>query len=358
MKILEVINSLSYRGGAQTLFAHLCEELSKINEEPIHLLVLYDRVDDSFDFLKKKNNIVFHTIDKRSSFDFKAAKKLKSLIEEISPDVINFHLSFLPTYFLAFGFKKRSWKLIKTYHSIPNKDTNKFDIFLQKRYVKKEMLSFIGISENITLISKKLYPHAEIKTINNGVIPFEANNQNNTKEYDFVIVASFTEVKNHKLLFDAFEQYLVNKPNAKLLCIGDGVLLKRYMDLVKEKKMENNIIFAGNQNDVYSFLMISKTFVLSSLREGNPISILEALSVGLPVIAPRIGGIPDIIEEGINGLLYNCNNEAELLDNMVKINESNLFNKISFNNLEKSKRFLISQTAFEYLEYFNSLKCK
>ena len=355
MRIVEVINSLSYRGGAQILFVQLCEELAKINDDPVHVIVLYDKVDSSFDYIKTCKNIVFHTIKKRKSFDLKASKTLKQIINSINPDVINYHLPFLTTYYFAFGLKKTRWKLIKTYHSIPNKDTNKVEIFLQKKYVKKGLLNYIGISNTISKMSLELYPSAQVKTIYNGIPANSQYQYNPDAEYDFVIVASFSPVKNHALLFEAFEEYLSYKPDAKLLCVGGGELLGSYIDKTKEKKMENSVTFTNEQANVFEYLVQSKVFVLSSLREGNPISILEALSVGLPVIAPKIGGIPDVIEDGINGVLYECNNKVQLVEAMKKTNDDYFIKNVSSRNLAKSKNYLISNTAVEYFDYFNQL---
>jgi glycosyltransferase involved in cell wall biosynthesis len=334
MRIVEVINSLSYRGGAQVFFCQLCAEMAKSHNEPIHIIVLYDRVDDSFNKIKNTENIIFHTVNKKRSFDLSAARKLKKLLKEIRPDIINFHLPFLSTYFLAFGLKKTNWKLIKTYHSIPNKDTNKFEIFLEKKYAKKGLLSFVGISKTISKIASQIHQNANIKTIYNGISLNNPEQKEYETKYDFVIVASFSKVKNHSLLFDAFEHYV---------------------ELTKAKKMDEKVIFVGNQKNVFPFLHKSRTFVLTSLREGNPISILEAISVGLPVIAPNIGGIPDVIEDGINGYLYECNNHNQLLDAMIRINDSSTYQKIKSNNIKKASMFSIVHTASEYLDFFDVL---
>lgn len=64
MRIVEVINSLSYRGGHK-YFCQLCAEMAKSHNEPIHIIVLYDRVDDSFNKIKNTENIIFHTVNKK-----------------------------------------------------------------------------------------------------------------------------------------------------------------------------------------------------------------------------------------------------------------------------------------------------
>lgn len=354
MKIVEVINSLSYRGGAQVFFFSLCKELAKTNGENLHVIVLYDQMDESFNQIKNLEGIVFHSINKKRSVDFKAAREFRRLINKINPDIINYHLPFLVTYFLSFGFKKTKWKLVKTFHSIPNKDTNRFEIYFEKRYAKKSLLSFIGISDSISEISKTIYPNSIVRTIYNGIEPYCGQNVYNAK-YDFVIVASFSQVKNHIFLINTFEKYVSMNPASKLLCVGGGELLSKCVEIVKSKGLSKNVFFVGSQKNVFPFLCSSRAFVLSSIREGNPISILEAISIGLPVIAPNVGGIPDIIENNVNGLLYEINNENQLLHAMRTITEPVLYEEIKTNNIIKSKRYLIEYAAKQYLNYFYDL---
>lgn len=355
MKIIEVINSLSYRGGAQVFFASLCEELATISTEKIHVIVLYDRFDASFKNIIALKGIVFHSLKKKGRLDFNVAKEFKKIVEDVNPDIINYHLPFLMTYFLSFGFKKTNWKLVKTFHSIPNKDTNRFEIFLEREYAKKGLISFIGISESISKMSKKIYPNSITRTIYNGIKPHPAPNASN-KNYDFIIIASFSKVKNHAFLINTFEKYLLINPNSKLLCVGDGRLLNKCKKIVKNKKMDKNVIFIGKKDNVFPLLNSSRAFVLASTREGNPISILEAMSMGLPIIAPKVGGVPDIVENMVNGILYEANNENELLQAFITISGSAIYNTIKANNLIKSKQYLIKYSASQYLSFFMDLK--
>jgi len=353
MKVLEIINSLSYRGGAQVLFNGLCREFAKNPNVELSILLLYGKIDGSFNELKKLPNVKFYCLNKITSIDLKASRKLKKIITSIDPDVINYHLPFLTTYFLAFGFYTGNWKLVKTFHSIPRKDTNHLELFFEKMFVKKKKLLFVGISDKITDIASKIYKKANIKTIFNGVM-LKKNNSLSTKKYTFICIASFTAVKNHKLLFDAFFKHLLLHPNDTLVCVGDGELLDYYKNFIKNEGYDSKVFFTGAVDDVCSYLNESKIFVLSSTREGNPISILEAMSCGLPIIAPNIGGIPDVVRDNENGILFESNNVDELSNAMSKVMTKYKF--YSTNNRTKSSNFNIKKTAIEYFDYFQDLK--
>lgn len=359
MRIVEVINTLKNRGGAQVFFYNLCKEIMFKKEHELFVVVLYDEIHESFCDLINSNDCCFYTCKKKRNFDFRASFVLKKIIKDIKPDVINFHLSFLPTYFMAFGTKKRSWKLVKTYHSIPGNDLSKINYFFEKRYVKNDNLFFIGISDGIVKASNELYKGTQCCLAYNG-IPNLSNGTgyvSNKKDFDFICVASFENVKNHKLLFDSFCECLNQFPHLKLLCVGGGSLLDYYKDYVKNKKMLNNVFFSGSVDNVSNFYQNSKCFVLSSLREGNPISILEAMSFGLPIIAPNVGGIPDIVKDKDNGFLYERNNKKELTQIMKEfcLNYST-FKKMGENNINYSSRFSIENTYNQYIDFFNNIK--
>ena len=144
MVIVEVISSLSSRGGAEVFLISLIKKLKEKHE--VHLISLYDGINPTFEAEIDKNNINYSSCHKKRRIDLKAASTLRKKLRNIQPDVINFHLSFLTTYYLAFGARKQRWKLIETFHSVPGHDLTKVNNYLRKKYIKKNLLSFIGIS--------------------------------------------------------------------------------------------------------------------------------------------------------------------------------------------------------------------
>ena len=355
MKIVEIINSLNYRGGAQVFFYNLCVEMSKDSSNELYVIVLYNRIHHSFDKLCRFKNIKFYTCNKKNNFDFCCSIRLKKILKSINPDIINFHLSFLLTYFMAFGFKKQNWRLVKTYHSIPGNDLSKTNYFLEKKYIKNNNLYFIAISEQIYKYAVELYPNSICYIAYNGIL-IKTIDDFPAKKFDLICVASFEHVKNHILLLKAIEKCLEQNPRLTLICVGEGSLLNECKDYVLKHGMEDNVFFAGQIEDVSRYYLCSRCFVLSSLREGNPISILEAMSFGLPVIAPRVGGIPDIITDGTNGFLFEKNNYIDLV-RLIKyfMNNAKTFDNIGKSNIGYVQKYSIENTARRYLIIFNEI---
>jgi len=132
-------------------------------------------------------------------------------------------------------------------------------------------------------------------------------------EDDIVIgtVARVQDVKNHRGLIDAFAQLrarLVRKDaelaqRVKLAIVGDGPLLPAVVEQVETLGLENAIWLPGARSDIGALLQTFDVFALPSLAEGTPVSMLEAMACGLPVVASNVGGIPEVIADGAQGLL-------------------------------------------------------
>jgi len=132
---------------------------------------------------------------------------------------------------------------------------------------------------------------------------------------DFVIitVASLVENKGHHSLLDAINILSKKYRSIRLLIVGDGPLRSKLEEYAKNLKISSLIVFTGLRKDVHSLLYLSDLFILCPMeREGLGVSIIEAMSMGVPVIGTSIGGIPELIENQVNGLLVPPCNSYEL----------------------------------------------
>ena len=350
LKIVEIIPILSVRRGAETFFVNLCSALKKRGDVQLEIVLLYDDIDESFSKQFQSMGIRPFFCHKRKGIDLKAAKLFKDTIKNLNPDIIHTHNCCFFTYLLAFGFKKRKWKYFHTCHSVPNVEATKIEHFFRKQFSKKGLITNIGISPLISESFKTLYGIDRVPYVLNG-IPITNQKSHNQKKYDFIMCASFDENKNHKLLIEAFRG-LPHYEQYKLVCLGDGPLFEEIKTRVIEQKLIDNVFFTGAVQNVDDYLLSSKIFVLSSKNEGIPVSILEALNCGLPIIAPRVGGIPDFISSK-NGILFEPNNKEDLQKAMMSlISDDVAIYDISSYNKEYSKNFSIDKTAEDYLNIF------
>lgn len=120
-------------------------------------------------------------------------------------------------------------------------------------------------------------------------------------------VARVQDVKNHRALVDAFARLRTRlpelAPRLKLAIVGDGPLLPAVREQVAVLGLQDAVWLPGARADIAAVLHTFSVFALPSLAEGTPVSMLEAMACGLPVVASRVGGIPEVVDEGVQGLL-------------------------------------------------------
>lgn len=116
-------------------------------------------------------------------------------------------------------------------------------------------------------------------------------------------VARFHPVKDHRTLLHAFSEVAAVRHDVDLLLAGDGVLRDTLEKLAVELRVDQRVQFLGVRNDVASLLAASDVFALTSVSEAASITLLEAMASGLPVVVTAVGGNPEIVRDGVDGLL-------------------------------------------------------
>lgn len=139
------------------------------------------------------------------------------------------------------------------------------------------------------------------------------------KDPDLIVwVGRLVPEKGLMYLFKAMQSVAKEKRNAKLMVIGDGPLKTRLISWVRKMGLYGRILFLGSLDraKVAEILSKSSIFAFPSLREGMPLSVLEAMACGLPVVGFNIPGLKDVVEDGRTGLLVPTRN-SELLSNAI-----------------------------------------
>lgn len=352
MTIVEVIPSLSKRAGAEVFLLNLVNELKKT--ENVVVVSLYCWIDPTIQKMLNDAGVKVYFCNKKVGVDVKCGRLFKKIISEIKPDVLHMHLNCASTYFLAFGFRKQKFSVYLTVHSLVEKDFKSVEIRLIRKYIKKNIIIPIGISELITENIKTKLGVFNATTINNGTKLFApVYDEPNPETISIVCVAAFRPEKNQTLLISSFVRAQAKCDKKLRLCfVGDGPLLDTAKKMV-DNLSDDDIVFAGRQDDVYPFLKESHIFCLSSKYEGNPISIIEAMSVGLPIIAPDVGGIPDVVKDGVNGRLFRVDDDNDLARKLLEIiNDRQKRKLIRENNITDSKEYDIKACSENYLKLF------
>ena len=140
------------------------------------------------------------------------------------------------------------------------------------------------------------------------------------REYKIVgMVANLKLIKNPILFVKAAISILQTNKEVVFLLIGDGPKRQKLEEMVRREGLDKSILFLGRVTPPVPFYRCMDMFVLTSISEGSPTSILEAMSYGLPIVATSVGGVPEIVRDGLNGFLVPSGNVPQLVDAINKL---------------------------------------
>jgi glycosyltransferase involved in cell wall biosynthesis len=171
------------------------------------------------------------------------------------------------------------------------------------------------------LVRRDHFPEDRVRLIYNGIhlnghspMPDRLRMELGIPENAFVIgtIGNLRPVKNHRVLIDAFAKAIVRFPNLMLVILGEGDERQALQKLAEEKGVSERVRLPGFRENASADLGAIDLFVLPSQSEGLPLSLLEAMSAGKPCIASAVGGIPEIISDGLDGLLIPANSAKAL----------------------------------------------
>jgi L-malate glycosyltransferase len=142
-----------------------------------------------------------------------------------------------------------------------------------------------------------------------------------------VVANMYSRVKGHTYLISAASTVCRDIPEAIFVLIGDGKERPNLEQQVRQAGLEKNFLFLGSRGDVPELLACCDLFVLPSEAEALPNALLEAMAAGLPVVGTRVGGIPEIIRNGVDGLIVPAKDPYALAEAILRILQNPRFAK-------------------------------
>jgi glycosyltransferase involved in cell wall biosynthesis len=240
-----------------------------------------------------------------------------------TPDLIYSH--YLLNSYAALRLKKKyNLPLVAIEHwSEVNKD-------VLKSYVKYSGDKVYSIADKVIAVSDSLksmlnkHFHVDALVVHNLVGEgFDYNPTSQRSTFNFVTVGSLFHVKGYDILIDAFAKIASVNNNFRLTIVGDGNQRPLLQQLITKHNLQSKVSLVGRKSraEVADILLNSDVYVSSSRNENFSVSVLEALSIGLPVVATICGGIRECINDS-NGLLVPTENVDLLSDAMLKISQN------------------------------------
>lgn len=268
--------------------------------------------------------------------NFIISAKIAKIIKSEDYDIINLHTT-LAAFFSRLGIMlsfERPKLVINTVHGYLFDDTSSFlkkTIMLLAEKFTKCVTNVVIVMNSIDYdiaIKYKLYKD-NIYLINGMGIdlslfpPISYENKlilrdaYNFSKNDFLLiyVAEFSKRKNQKFLLNSISRLVKDGfKNIKLVLLGDGKFLAELKTYSQDLGINNNIIFTGYTKETCTYYHISDICVSSSRSEGLPFNIMEAMSVGLPIVASNVKGHTDLVRHNENGFLFEYDNINEFCD--------------------------------------------
>ena len=198
-------------------------------------------------------------------------------------------------------------------------------------------------------------PEQKVPVVYNGIdlsrcIPKETYTAG---KMTLIHIGRFNVQKNHRGLLESFQMLQKQVPDCRLQLLGDGELREEMEDYARKLGIEDSVEFLGSQSDVYPYLHQADIFLLPSLFEGMPMTIIEAMGTGLPVVASAVGGVPDMLCDGQSGFLVPCDPEAVSRACERLAASESLRRQLGENARRESVRFSAEHMAMCYCEVYS-----
>ncbi|HWY07398.1 MAG TPA: glycosyltransferase [Candidatus Acidoferrales bacterium] len=311
IKVVQIVPMLS-PGGAERVAVHIARGLNRRRYEPI-VISFTGRVGCDLDHMLEEAGIEVRYLGKRPGFDYRVYSRLDSALKECEPDVIHTHLHVL-RYALPSMLLMKRVSMVHTVHNLAEREIEPRARLIQ-RYALTHGVKPIAVAEEVAASIESLYGIQNCRVISN-CIPTDVyaspptprkdwRSKEGFKDSDilFVCVARFAPQKNQALLLKSFAQGPASDPHAHLVLVGEGDLRKGLEEQARDLGLGGKVHFLGLRSDIPEVLGAMDVFVLSSDYEGNPLSVLEAMASGLPIVSTAAGGVPNLFESGKEGFL-------------------------------------------------------
>jgi glycosyltransferase involved in cell wall biosynthesis len=322
VKVLQLISSGGYYG-AENMLLNLCasQEQSGCQNS---LLLFYNVHVPNVEFYERarRRGLSVRMVHCKGRADWRAVRQIEEYIQEDAVDLVHTHgyKADLYGYLAAWRCHK---PVVATCHNWVG-GTAALGIYNHlDRMVLKKFNALAAVSDAVAhrLLAFGV-PTEKIKTIANGidVTAFErAQPLPLLKAEDGTVVGIVARLdlqKGFEYLLRAARDLCKTTPDLKIVIVGEGPDREKIEEMIEQYGLQSNVILAGQQSNMPAVYAAMDIFVLPSLNEGLPMTVLEAMAASKPVIATKVGAIGSVIKDGENGLLVNAK-DSEGLRNAI-----------------------------------------
>ena len=357
LRILFVVRSL-HVGGMEQMVIQLATGL-----DPARYDVKFCTIEDAGQLADRltEKGIELVALNKPAGLKLGFALRLRKIINAWQPDIIHTHNETGHFYAALASVGRRKSRLIHTKHGRDNPENKK--AVARHRLSSRLSDVIVAVSDDVAKVCEEVekVPAHKLRTIVNG-IDLESylkidRQGGNPQPIVFGHVGRLSEVKNQKLMIDAFAQVCREIPDCRLVIAGDGPLRNELEDQASGLGVSDQVSFLGYRSDIASVLSDFDVFLLSSVSEGTPLVVIEAMAAGLPVVATNVGGLAQMLKDQQCGFLTPSGDAQALAGRMIEL-AANHEMRLRFGERARqiaAARYNLRRMIDEYCDIYDAL---
>ena len=362
LKILHVTFNMAI-GGTEQVIRQLITTTSGAQVE--HAIVCIDGHVGEIGQALKQQGITLYQVRRNPGFDRELVRSIRKIVRDGAFDIVHGH-QYTPYLYAWLAARTTRARVVFTEHGRFHPDRYRYKAMLINPVISLMTPAVIAISRATAraLSRYEFIPSGKIRVIYNGIAGLHRDpgemarirSELGIPEGALVTgtVSRLDPVKNQSMMIRAFKRFREQVPEAMLVMVGDGPEMDSLQKLVKEGGLADCVRFTGFREQPQQYLALMDIFLLSSFTEGTSMTLLEAMSLGIPSVATRVGGNPEIVVDGETGFLVESDDAEGFAGAMVRLaTEPETCQKFSDAAVSRFRdRFSAARMAEEYLSVY------
>jgi sugar transferase (PEP-CTERM/EpsH1 system associated) len=316
-------------GGTEVLVDRLIRRLS---ERFRFVIACLDEIGELGDILRHDGFEVL-LLSRRPGFDWNAVRRIATLIHERRVTLIHAHQYTPFAYAAAARLFRTRGKLLFTEHGrfYPDQVSRKRRLFNRCMIRREDRMVAVGKTVRSALVDLEGLPPDRIDVVYNGVDLSRIDSDRSHRQAvraelsvtndEFLVlqVARLDRIKDHATAIRAIAAAAQHNHRLRLMIVGEGPERQTIERLVARHGLERRIVLLGQRRDIPRLLEAADAFLLSSVSEGIPVTVIEAMAAGVPVVATAVGGVPELVVDGETGLLAPRGDDQKLSECLLRL---------------------------------------
>ena len=355
MRVMIVVHGLE-TGGAEMMVLHLARELDRAGH-PVRVVSLHGD-DTDVAGLMRRAGVDVVALNKAGGPDPRTVLRLRAQMRDFSPTVVHTHLPVLEYVLPAARLYGRRVGIIHTVHNLAREETRHRVLREVNRRAFSHGVVPVALNEEVrsSICREYALPPSAVPVVGNGIDldAFRGPQRRGLRGAGarLLCVARLAPAKNHALLLQTVALLRESGRDVSLTLVGDGPLRGRLEELARELGISERVRFAGRRTDTPAFYRDCDLFVLLSDYEGMPMSIIEAMASGLPVVATRAGGVAELVDDGVNGALVEADAAAAAGAIAAICDDPALYARLSAGAVRTSSHYSAEAMMEKYVDLY------